>query len=473
MTLINKRPIFAAENRMAKYERYIYLLLELLALAGAFSLAVLITYGDLDFLERPLLRLLLGCMALIWVIISLIGAFRPMDRRLSGGALIQDLVTSVVTALFGTFAVSFMVGIEGLPPELLGWHFLFFTALVGLVRYLVWKGIRAYRTAGYNFKRIVMVGSNSVSERFIREMQEHPEYGFKVLARFNLGHDDPLPEARPIGEFDLFVTTNRVDQVYIAKDRMSKKAMAIIRFCSLKDIRVLFINNMFDQLHRSGFRAYLDEGGMTTLVAIDPIKYRNFIGRSLKRGFDLLFSSVIIVFVLSWLYPILALLVKLSSPGPVLFIQQRTGIVNKPFGCMKFRTMRVNADSDRRQAVKGDSRITRVGAFLRKSNLDEMPQFFNVFLGHMSIVGPRPHMLTHTEEYTKLIGPYMERLWLKPGITGLAQAKGLRGETHELVLMEKRVEADRFYIEHWSFTLDLYIILLTAWNMVSMKRQGA
>jgi putative colanic acid biosynthesis UDP-glucose lipid carrier transferase len=319
----------------------------------------------------------------------------------------------------------------------------------------------------------VIVGSNSVSERFIREMQEHPEYGFKVLARFNLGHDDPLPEARPIGEFDLFVTTNRVDQVYIAKDRMSKKAMAIIRFCSLKDIRVLFINNMFDQLHRSGFRAYLDEGGMTTLVAIDPIKYRNFIGRSLKRGFDLLFSSVIIVFVLSWLYPILALLVKLSSPGPVLFIQQRTGIVNKPFGCMKFRTMRVNADSDRRQAVKGDSRITRVGAFLRKSNLDEMPQFFNVFLGHMSIVGPRPHMLTHTEEYTKLIGPYMERLWLKPGITGLAQAKGLRGETHELVLMEKRVEADRFYIEHWSFTMDLYIILLTAWNMVSMKRQGA
>lgn len=458
---------------MAKYERYIYLLLELLALAGAFSLAVLITYGDLDFLERPLLRLLLGCMALIWVIISLIGAFRPMDRRLSGGALIQDLVTSVVTALFGTFAVSFMVGIEGLPPELLGWHFLFFTALVGLVRYLVWKGIRAYRTAGYNFKRIVIVGSNSVSERFIREMQDHPEYGFRVLARFNLGHDDPLPDALPISEFDLFVTTNRVDQVYIAKDRMSKKALAIIQFCSLKDIRVLFINNMFDQLHRSGFRAYLDEGGMTTLVAIDPIKYRNFIGRGLKRGFDLLFSSFIIVFVLSWLYPLVAILVKLSSPGPVLFIQQRTGIVNKPFGCMKFRTMRVNADSDRRQAVKGDPRITRVGAFLRKSNLDEMPQFLNVFLGQMSIVGPRPHMLSHTEEYTKLIGPYMERLWLKPGITGLAQAKGLRGETHELVLMEKRVEADRFYIQHWSFTLDLYIILLTAWNMVSMKRQGA
>ena len=458
---------------MARYERYIYLLLELIALAGAFALAVLITYGDLDFLERPLLRLLLGCMALIWVIISLIGAFRPMDRRLSGGALIQDLVTSVVTALFGTFAVSFMVGIEGLPPELLGWHFLFFTALVALVRFTVWKAIRAYRTAGYNFKRIVIVGSNSVSERFIREMQQHPEYGFKVVARFNLGHDDPLPDARPIEEFDLFVATNRIDQVYIAKDRMSKKALAIIRFCSLKDVRVLFINNMFDQLRRSGFRAYLDEGGMTTLVAIDPVKYKNVLGRSMKRLFDIVFSSMVIVFVMTWLYPIIAILVKMSSPGPVLFIQQRTGIVNKPFGCMKFRSMRPNVDSDKKQAVKGDPRITPIGHFLRKSNLDEMPQFFNVFLGQMSVVGPRPHMVSHTEEYTKLIGPYMERLWLKPGITGLAQAKGLRGETNELVLMERRVQADRFYIQHWSITLDIYIILLTFWNMVSMKKQGA
>ncbi|MBS1547960.1 MAG: sugar transferase [Bacteroidetes bacterium] len=212
---------------------------------------------------------------------------------------------------------------------------------------------------------------------------------------------------------------------------------------------------------------------MTTLVAVDPVKYKNLAGRWIKRSFDMLFSLLVILLVMPWLFPIVALLVKLSSPGPVLFIQERTGLVNRPFGCMKFRTMRVNVDSDRKQAVKGDPRITRIGQFLRKSNLDELPQFFNVLMGHMSVVGPRPHMVAHTEEYSKLIGPYKERLWLKPGITGLAQAKGLRGETKELVLMERRVATDRSYIRNWSFSLDLYIILLTVWNMVFLKRQGA
>ncbi|MCB0772554.1 MAG: exopolysaccharide biosynthesis polyprenyl glycosylphosphotransferase [Flavobacteriales bacterium] len=458
---------------MAKYERYIYLFFELLALGIAFSLAVRITYGHAGMLDWTVLRLFFGCMALIWVIASLIGAFQPMDRRMSGAALVKGLAIALATLAVGSLAMGYLVGIQGVPPMLLVWHFLIFSLLVGLVRLLIWKGIRAYRTAGFNFKRVVFVGSNSVSHRFLREMKEHPEYGYKVLAHFDVGQGEHGSGALPIEEFDLFVTMNRVDQVYIARDQLGKKTMSIIRFCLLKDIHVRLIDRTVDQLHRNGFKAYLDDSGLTALVAINPIKYRNVLGRALKRGFDLVFSIVVIVLILSWLYPLMAILIKLSSPGPVLFIQQRTGIVNRPFGCMKFRSMRVNVDSDRKQAVKGDPRITRVGAFLRKSNLDEMPQFFNVFLGHMSVVGPRPHMLSHTEEYTKLIGPYMERLWLKPGITGLAQARGLRGETHELHLMEKRVQADRSYIKHWSFTLDLYIILLTIWNMVTMKRQGA
>lgn len=458
---------------MARYERYIYLFIELAALVGAFIIAIRLTYKHPTYLDWPLLRLMLGCMALIWVIISLIGAFRPMDRRLSGAALIQDLVASLVTAIFGTLAVGYMVGIQGLPAKLLIWHFLLFSGFVAMARFIVWKTIRVYRIAGFNFKRVVIIGSDQVGERFIREMADHPEYGYKVLAHFTLDQEEPLPGTLPISEFDLFVTARQVDQVYIALDQLGDKALSVIRFCSLKDIRVMVINSMFDQLHRAGFKTYLDDGGHTTLVAIDPIKYKNFVGRMVKRTFDLVFSTIVIVLIMPWLYPLVAMLVKLSSPGPVLFIQQRTGIVNKPFGCLKFRTMRVNPDSDRKQAVTGDPRITPVGAFLRKSNLDEMPQFFNVFLGHMSVVGPRPHMIAHTEEYTRLIGPYMERLWLKPGITGLAQAKGLRGETHELVLMEKRVQADRAYIKNWSVTLDLYIILLTAWNVLTMKRQGA
>lgn len=458
---------------MAKYERYIYLALELIVLYFSFRLAVFYYYGSLEPFNHALLRLMLGCTALIWVIISLIGAFRPMDRRLTGTAFMQDLFNSLLTAMVGTFAVGFMVSSSSISSGLIALYFLFFSIMVGTVRFAIWKGIRTYRAAGYNFKRIVILGSSPISERFIRELSEHPEYGYKVMAHFSLDHEEQLPDVLSDNEFELFVTSRNIDQVYIAQDILRPRVLGVIRFCALKNIRVLFINHLFDQLYHAGFRANLDESGMSTLVAIDPVKFKNVAGRTAKRLFDIVFSSLVIMLIMPWLLPILAVLIKLSSPGPVFFIQERTGVVNKPFGCMKFRTMRVNKDSDLKQAVKGDPRITAIGRFLRKSNLDEMPQFFNVLKGDMSVVGPRPHMVAHTVEYSKLIAPYAERLWLKPGITGLAQAKGLRGETKELLLMEKRVEADRSYIRNWSFSLDMYIILLTVWNMVFLKRHGA
>jgi lipopolysaccharide/colanic/teichoic acid biosynthesis glycosyltransferase len=180
-----------------------------------------------------------------------------------------------------------------------------------------------------------------------------------------------------------------------------------------------------------------------------------------------------IVCVLSWLMPIVALLIKLESPGPVFFVQNRSGLNNNTFSCLKFRTMCVNSDSDTKQAGKNDARITRVGHFLRLSNLDEFPQFFNVLVGDMSIVGPRPHMVAHTDYYSKLINTYMERHWLKPGITGLAQAKGFRGETKEIQQMENRVEQDRQYVYHRTFGLDLQIIGMTVWNMMTFQKSGA
>jgi len=166
-----------------------------------------------------------------------------------------------------------------------------------------------------------------------------------------------------------------------------------------------------------------------------------------------------------WLLPIIMLLVKLSSKGPVFFKQQRTGLGNTSFWCYKFRTMKVNTNSDRTQATKNDKRITRIGSFLRKSNLDELPQIFNVLKGEMSIVGPRPHMLKHTEEYSAQIDNYLVRHFAKPGITGWAQVNGCRGETTELEQMEDRIDYDIWYIENWSLLLDLKIIFMTAFNM--------
>jgi len=185
-----------------------------------------------------------------------------------------------------------------------------------------------------------------------------------------------------------------------------------------------------------------------------------------KRICDVCISAVVVVFILSWLIPIIGLLIWLDSKGPIFFVQQRTGKDGKPFGCIKFRSMKVNKDANTVQAVRGDQRITNMGKFLRRTNLDEFPQFINVLVGDMSIVGPRPHMLKHTDDYSKLINQYMVRQFLKPGITGWAQVNGYRGETRELQQMKGRVEYDLWYMENWSIWLDIKIIFLTIYNVV-------
>jgi putative colanic acid biosynthesis UDP-glucose lipid carrier transferase len=193
------------------------------------------------------------------------------------------------------------------------------------------------------------------------------------------------------------------------------------------------------------------------------------INNAFKRLFDILFSSLVILFVFSWLIPIIALAVKLSSPGPVFFAQKRPGKRNKLFKCLKFRTMRVNNQSEV-QATFKDPRVTKVGTFLRKTSLDELPQFFNVLMGDMSIVGPRPNMVSQLEYYSQCIPDYPLRHAVAPGITGYAQVKGFRGETKELYLMEKRIELDLVYIRRWNFWFDIRIIFLTIRNMIAGEK---
>jgi putative colanic acid biosynthesis UDP-glucose lipid carrier transferase len=187
----------------------------------------------------------------------------------------------------------------------------------------------------------------------------------------------------------------------------------------------------------------------------------SFTGQIKKRVFDILFSSIIIVFVLSWLLPILALIIKLDSEGPVLFIQMRSGKNNRPFRCIKLRSLTINRDADTLQVSRNDTRITKVGRFLRRSSLDELPQFFNVFFGNMSIVGSRPHMLKHTEEYSKMEDTYMLRHLLKPGVTGWAQINGHRGEIKHKEQLTKRIQHDIWYIENWNIWLDIKIVFAT------------
>lgn len=188
---------------------------------------------------------------------------------------------------------------------------------------------------------------------------------------------------------------------------------------------------------------------------------QNAYNRLVKRIFDIGFSMLVIVFILSWLYPLLAILIKRQSKGPVLFKQMRTGKKNEPFWCYKFRSMYLNIGDETEQAKRGDSRITPIGKFLRRTSLDEMPQFFNVLMGNMSVVGPRPHMIKHTSDYNDHINNFMVRHFVKPGITGLAQVSGLRGETKKVSDMKRRVTTDIQYVQRWSLIADIKICLLT------------
>lgn len=227
------------------------------------------------------------------------------------------------------------------------------------------------------------------------------------------------------------------------------------------DESLINIHLVIDEPYLNSRHLNLMRYGQTPVINLELSPLDHFSNQFIKRTFDILFSMFVTVFILSWLYFIVAILIKISSKGPVLFNQERTGLNNEPFMCHKFRTMKVNAEADSAQAVENDPRITRIGNFLRKSSIDELPQFFNVLKGEMSVVGPRPHMLKHTEKYRNEVGKFMLRHVIKPGITGLAQAKGYRGEIRNLQLLEGRVKYDRFYVENWSLYLDIKIIFMT------------
>jgi exopolysaccharide biosynthesis polyprenyl glycosylphosphotransferase len=188
--------------------------------------------------------------------------------------------------------------------------------------------------------------------------------------------------------------------------------------------------------------------------------------RALKRFIDIVFSGLVIIFILSWMIPLIGILIKINSRGPIYFVQKRAGLNNMAFDCLKFRTMVVNDQSDFKQATKGDPRITSIGRFLRKSSLDEFPQFINVLLGDMSLIGPRPHPLKLNEDFEKHINDLQSRHYVKPGITGLAQSMGYRGETRNLIDMKNRIAMDRYYVENWSLWLDIKIIIRTMVSLV-------
>ncbi len=275
-----------------------------------------------------------------------------------------------------------------------------------------------------------------------------------------------IPDSCYLGTLDnleRFVIDNNVDEIYYAiSGEDAETFRRVVKIADDSVVQFYYVPQVSPYVTRVG---ELSNIGRVPILSIRKNPLKNPLNRALKRGFDLLFSTTFLIVSPVVFIPIV-IAVKLSSPGPIFFKQKRTGYLGREFYCYKFRTMKVNASSDSKQATRNDSRITKVGKFLRHTSMDELPQFINVWLGDMSVVGPRPHMIKQTTDYTKLIDKYMVRHMIKPGITGWAQITGYRGQTDELWQMEKRVECDVWYIEHWNFFLDLKIIVLTVINAI-------
>lgn len=334
--------------------------------------------------------------------------------------------------------------------------------------------IRSRRLRGGNVRGVVFVDRNDNTMKLQNLFDKYKIYGMQTEGCFCADEDmlyaRPLTHRYNLKDLDNFIKENNVSILFFSMSgKLENKIDEINELVDRNHLRIIYIPKSSYDLSAGVKMDYFY--GFPALVP-ERLPLDLTVNKILKRVFDICFSLFIIVFLLSWLYPLIALLIKLDSKGNVLFIQKRNGLDGKPFGCYKFRTMRPSADAGIVSTVKGDKRITKIGNFLRKTSLDEFPQFFNVLKGDMSIVGPRPHMVYQDEHYNNLLPKYCVRYFVKPGITGLSQVSGYRGEIRTDEDMENRIITDMYYVRSWSFMMDLLIIGKTVYYAIVGDKQA-
>jgi putative colanic acid biosynthesis UDP-glucose lipid carrier transferase len=465
MSLLQK----LAPYRISRYFKICFLLWDLFLLNAAIAISLLIRYDDLQRLDVKEVRTVSLLANLIWIFLLF---YKDYYRTIRIERVETILMRTIQMVLIHIGFISVIIVLlkysEISRLRMLYFYVLFFVFLL-ISRVSFMKLLKSVRAKGYNYKNVIIVGANESGENIRRILSKDLTYGYRIMGFFDENIDPKTPVSLPIlGGFDAiqdFIIKENVDEMYIALHIDNLKIIhELTALCERYMVRIKFIPD-FQQYTKSR-KVEITFYGNTPVLMLRKEPLESTFNLLLKKAFDLCFSGLVIVLIFPWLFPIVMILIKLDSPGPIFFRQERSGRDNESFGCFKFRTMRVNGSANKKQSYKGDSRVTRVGAFLRKTSIDELPQFFNVFLGSMSVIGPRPHMLLHTEKYSELINHYLVRHYAKPGITGWAQVNGYRGETKELVDMEGRVDHDIWYIENWSFLLDAKIIYLTIYNMI-------
>ncbi|XMO87880.1 undecaprenyl-phosphate glucose phosphotransferase [Algibacter sp. AS12] len=405
-------------------------------------------------------------ISLSWMIIAIKNHFYEVQRHTRLIQIIPLLFKQIILFTIVLYAFIGFFKQPNVSRLALGNYLLFVFLLIFIFKFLTTFLLKKYRTVlRGNNRKVIVIGSNDKARQLIKTFNTRLDYGYKFEAKFSVKDK----------EFSLdscfnYIIENSIDEIYFSVSELSNKQInRLIDFADNNLRELKFIPDNKEIYSKKLKYEYYD---YIPILSIRAIPLQEPFSKLVKRLFDIVFSLFIIVFVLSWLTPIIALLIKLESKGPVFFKQSRNGFNYKEFDCYKFRSMTPNKDANLHQATKGDLRVTKMGAFIRKTSIDELPQFFNVLFGDMSVVGPRPHMVSHTNMYAQRIDKFMVRHFVKPGITGLAQVSGFRGEIETDKDIINRVKYDIFYIENWSLLLDIKIAIQTFTNAIKGEEKA-
>jgi len=403
---------------------------------------------------------------LSWVVISLSNHFYEIQRHTKMIHIATLLLKQIIFLSVLLYAFIGFFKQPNISRLALGNYIVTVSLLLILFKISSFFLLKRYRAVlGGNRRNVIVVGKNEKTRQLIEIFNKKSDFGYFFKAQFDVNDSGFSLEKC----FD-FIINNNIDEIYFsARELSNKQIIKLIDFAdnNLRELKFIPDNKeIFSKKLKYEYYDYIP------ILSLREIPLQEPIYKFLKRVFDIIFSSFVIIFILSWLTPLVAILIKLESKGPVFFKQARNGFNYKEFYCYKFRSMTPNSEANFYQATRGDQRITNIGKFIRKTSIDELPQFFNVLFGDMSVVGPRPHMVSHTDMYAKRIDKFMVRHFVKPGITGLAQISGYRGEVETDKDIIGRVKFDIFYIENWSLLLDLKIIFKTAINAVKGEEKA-
>jgi Undecaprenyl-phosphate glucose phosphotransferase len=456
--------MYATENRLLT----IYIIVDLLLLNLSIPLAYYFDLGDIRSFKPSHVPLYMALSTVAWIVTYFTFTKHNLYLRDTFRHRMYRICRRVILFTMALIVLIFVFMREPVARIYILSYISIFLVLEIVGYRLIYKYMYYRRSREQYSKRILLIGYDETSCLFRKMIENTPLLGYKFVGyvKYNSHKVSDIPPkersclignisqlAQIIEEHDIHVVFS-IYSYFLDKIGIDEQ----LAVCNQMGIRMYLVSE-----HQRWLRRGHDVETIGNFYVLNPqrIPLDNLFNRSLKRTLDV-FSSLFVMLCFGWnLLPLVVLIIRTTSKGPAFFVQERTGLDNVPFRCYKFRSMYLNRDSDKKQATKNDSRITPFGRFMRKWNIDELPQFYNVLCGQMSIVGPRPHMIRHTEQYSALIKYYKARHYVKPGITGWAQVNGWRGETDTAWKMEKRVKYDRDYIENWSFLWDIKIIWLT------------